>query len=77
MSNKKNIDKTFVITGSFQKYSRKKLEEMIHNTSGKISSSISKNTYALLLGKNPGTKYQKAIDLNIKIVLEKDFSKLL
>ena len=77
LSNKKNIDKTFVITGSFQKYSRKKLEEMIHNTSGKISSSISKNTYALLLGKNPGTKYQKAIDLNIKIVLEKDFSKLL
>ena len=40
-------------------------------------SSLSKTTSMLLVGKNPGSKYQKALDLNIDIVSEKDLSKLL
>ena len=67
----------FVITGTFEKYSRLEIEEKIANKGGKVMSSLSKTTSMLLVGKNPGSKYQKALDLNIDIVSEKDLSKLL
>ena len=44
---------TFVITGSFENYSRKSLEEIILNNGGSVSSSISKTSY-LVLGSKPG-----------------------
>jgi DNA ligase (NAD+) len=44
---------------------------------GNISTSVSKKTHALILGTNPGSKYQKALDLNIKIIEEGGLSKLL
>ena len=68
---------TFVITGTFKKYSRVEIEEKIVRKGGKVVSSISKSTSKLLVGKNPGSKHQKALDLNIDIILEKDLSKLL
>ena len=67
----------FVITGTFNNYSRKELEELIDSNGGKISNSVSKKTSFLLLGDNPGSKIKKAKDLKIKILTEKDFVKLL
>jgi DNA ligase (NAD+) len=67
----------FVITGTFNNYSRKELEELIDSNGGKISNSISKNTTFLLLGDNPGSKHKKAKDLNVKIITEKNFIRLL
>ena len=40
---------------------------------GKVSSSVSKNTDYLLLGENPGSKYDKATKLGVKIIKESDF----
>jgi DNA ligase (NAD+) len=44
---------------------------------GNISTSVSKKTHALILGINPGSKYQRALDLNIKIIEESGLPKLL
>ena len=68
---------TFVVTGIFDNYKRKEIEEGIRLKGGNISTSVSKKTHALILGTNPGSKYQKALDLNIKIIKEDGLSKLL
>ena len=68
---------TFVISGVFENYQRKEIEDGIRSKGGKISSTISKKTYALILGANPGSKYQKALDLNINIIEEGNLPKLL
>ena len=75
--NKKYLNKTFVITGTFDGYSRDEIIEIISNGGGTISNSVSKNTHALILGDKPGSKYKKAKDLNIEIINEKKLSKLL
>ena len=68
---------TFVVTGVFNNYKRKEIEDRIRLKGGNISTSVSKKTYALILGFNPGSKYKKALDLNIKIIEEGGLSKLL
>ena len=68
---------TFVVTGVFDNYERNEIENRIRLKGGNISTSISKKTYALILGTNPGSKYKKALDLNIKIIAEDRLSKLL
>jgi len=68
---------TFVVTGVFNNYKRKEIEDRIRLKGGNISTSVSKKTYALILGINPGSKYKKALDLNIKIIEEGGLSKLL
>ena len=64
--------KTFVITGTLVKYTRDEVEEKIELLGGKTSSSVSKKTYAVIVGENPGSKYTKAQELNIPIWSEKD-----
>ncbi len=71
------IGKSFVITGTFEKYSRKDLENLIISKGGKVSSSVSKNTNYLLLGENPGSKYDKALKLNIEIIEEETIESFL
>ena len=72
----KNIK--FVITGTFINYSRDELKNIIKINGGKISSSVSKTTDFLILGKNFGpSKKSKADNLNIKIISENDFENLL
>ena len=68
---------TFVITGVFNNYKRKDIEDKIRLKGGSISGSISKKTYALIVGTSPGSKYQRALDLNIKVIEESELSKLL
>lgn len=70
-------DLTFVITGSFDNYNRKDLEEEIQNKGGKVSSSVSKNTDYLLVGKKPGSKLQKAKKLDVTIIEEKDMKNII
>ena len=55
----------------------KKLEEIIIFNGGNVLSSISKKTNYLILGDKPGSKYQKAKNLDVEILNEKSFSKLL
>lgn len=74
----KNIldNKTFVITGSFEK-SRKDIEKLIELNGGKISSSVSKNTDYLISGKDAGSKLDKAQKIGIKIISFDEFMKLI
>ncbi len=68
--------KTFVITGTLQKYTREEVEEKIELLGGKASSSVSKKTAALILGENPGSKYDKALKLGVPIWREEDLEEL-
>jgi DNA ligase (NAD+) len=73
----KNIqDKTFVLTGTLQHFTREEMKKKIKELGGKISSSISGNTDYLLVGDKPGSKLEKAKKLGIKIITEDDFEKM-
>ena len=61
-------DKTVVITGSLENFTRKELKDIIENMGGKVSSSVSKNTDYVIVGENPGSKYDKAVELGIEII---------
>ena len=65
-------NKTFVVTGTLTKYTRDEVEEKIELLGGKTSSSVSKKTYAVIVGENPGSKKDKAESLNIPIWSEED-----
>lgn len=69
--------KTFVITGSLVKYTRDEIQNKIEQLGGKASSSVSKKTYAVIVGENPGSKYEKARELGIPIWSEADFEEKL
>jgi len=65
-------DKTFVITGSLS-VPRDNFESLIKSAGGKVSSSVSKNTNYIIVGESPGSKYEKAVKLGIKIISETEF----
>ncbi|HNR65625.1 MAG TPA: helix-hairpin-helix domain-containing protein, partial [Atribacterota bacterium] len=67
----------FVLTGTLEHFTREEARDLIEKLGGRVSSSVSKKTDFLLLGRDPGSKYQKAKDLNIKIIEEDDFKKML
>lgn len=61
-------EKTVVITGTIEGYSRRKLKEIVENMGGKVTGSVSKNTDYVIVGENPGSKYEKALELEIEII---------
>ncbi len=67
----------FVITGTLPGYSRDELKELIQQNGGKVNDSVSKNTSYLLVGEQPGSKLDKAKQLNIKIIDIEEFNKLI
>ena len=70
-------DKIFVITGTLPQLSRKAAKDMIINHGGRVSASVSKKTDFLLCGDNSGSKYNKAQNLNIKIIDESVFREMI
>ena len=67
--------KTFVITGTMENYKRDELKEIVENKGGKTSGSVSKKTDVVLVGKDPGSKYDKAVELGITIWDEEELIK--
>ena len=67
----------FVLTGTLEHFSREEAKGLIEKSGGRVTGSVTKKTDFLLLGRDPGSKYQKAIDLNIKVITEEDFQKML
>ena len=65
-------NKTFVITGTLEKYKRNELKEIIENKGGTVSESVSKKTSIVIVGENPGSKYEKAKELGITIWREEE-----
>ncbi len=71
-------NQTWCITGTFEHFKpREKALEEIKKRGGQITSSISSKTTHLLVGDNPGSKLEKAKRLNIKIITEEEFLKLI
>jgi len=69
--------KTFVLTGTLPTLARDEAGEKIRQAGGKVSSSVSKNTDYVLAGESAGEKYDKAVELGIKIINEKEFLSML
>lgn len=69
--------KTFVITGTLEKMSREEAKEKIKSLGGKVTESVSKQTSYVVVGVDPGSKYDKAMKLGVEILDENLFLQLL
>ena len=69
--------KTFVLTGSLPTLTRDAASALIREAGGNVTSSVSKNTDFLLAGEEAGSKLDKAKELGVKIIFEKEFLDLL
>ncbi|MBX3035824.1 MAG: NAD-dependent DNA ligase LigA [Anaerolineales bacterium] len=67
---------TFVVTGTLPNFSRDDAKEFIESNGGKVTDSVSKKTSYLVLGENPGSKFDKAKSLGVKIIDEAGLKKL-
>ena len=70
-------DKTFVLTGALPSLSREEVKERIELAGGKVTGSVSKKTDYVIAGDDPGSKYDKAIELGITILDEAQLLQLL
>ena len=68
--------KTFVLTGSLEKYSREEASNIIEKFGGKTSSSVSKKTSYLLAGEDAGSKLTKAQSLGVTVISEAEFEEM-
>lgn len=71
------IGKKFVLTGSLEHYSRDEARELVESLDARVISSVSKKVDYVVVGKDPGSKYEKAKNLQVRILNEKEFRKLL
>jgi DNA ligase (NAD+) len=69
--------KTIVVTGMLENFSRPQIEQTIKQFGGKTASSVSKNTDFVLAGAEPGSKLDKATQLGVKVIDEKEFLKMI
>ena len=69
--------KTFVFTGGLANVSREAAGEMVVSHGGKVISSVSKKTSYVVVGADPGSKFDKAKDLGVPILNEAEFQKLI
>lgn len=78
-SNVKKIleGKKIVVTGTLQEFTRKEAKEAITSLGGRVTSSVSKNTDYVVVGDNPGSKYDKAQELGVTILNESEFKELI
>ena len=68
--------KVFVFTGSLKDFSREEAKEIVEKLGGIVSNSVSKNVDYVVVGEKPGSKYEKAKELGLKIINEEEFKKL-
>ncbi|OHB51538.1 MAG: DNA ligase (NAD(+)) LigA [Planctomycetes bacterium GWF2_41_51] len=69
--------KTFVITGTLENFKRDEIAQIIKENGGKVASSVSKKTDYVLTGAEAGSKLEKANQLGVKVISEKDFLKMI
>ena len=76
-SDERFFGKTFVLTGTLEKYTRGEAGNIIEKFGGKTSSSVSKKTDYVLAGDEPGSKLTKAQTLGVKIITEQEFDEMI
>lgn len=69
--------KSFVLTGTLEKYSRNEASDLIKERGGKVIGSVSKKTDFLLAGEAAGSKLEKAQQLGVRVLTEQEFIQLL
>lgn len=69
--------KTFVLTGTLEKFTRKEASDLIEKHGGKTSGSVSKKTDYVLAGEDAGSKLTKAQSLGVEIITEEQFEKMM
>ena len=75
--NENITNKKFVITGTIEGIPREEIKLFIENNGGSVTGSVSKNTDAIIVGTDPGSKYDKALALNIKIINEAEIKQIM
>jgi DNA ligase (NAD+) len=68
--------KTFVLTGTLAKYTRDEAKKMIEDAGGKVTGSVSKTTDYVVAGTDAGSKLDKAKELGVAVIDEKEMEKL-
>jgi DNA ligase (NAD+) len=68
---------TFVFTGTLKSMTRDEAKEKVRELGGKTTDSVSKNVDYVVVGEDPGSKYQKALQLGVKTINEEEFLKLI
>lgn len=69
--------KLFVLTGALSRYTRQQAQELIESLGGRVTSSVSKKTDCVVVGEDPGSKYDKAVSLGVPILREEEFVELI
>ena len=69
--------KVFVFTGALKEFTRSEAKRIVEELGGTVASSVSRNVDYVVVGENPGSKYDKAKKLGIKMINEEEFKKLI
>jgi DNA ligase (NAD+) len=77
IKSQKLAGKSFVFTGALERRSREEAGELVQQHGGKLSGSVSKKTDYVVVGADPGSKYDKAKELGVTILGESEFEKLI
>ena len=77
MKSQKLAGKSFVFTGGLANRSREEAGELVQQHGGKVSGTVSKKTDYVVVGTDPGSKYEKAKELGVEILSEGEFEKLI
>jgi len=77
VQNENYTGKKFVLTGTISFMTRDEIKALIENRGGEVIGSVSKNTDVVIVGDSPGSKYDKALKLNIEIWDEDKFKSLI
>ena len=76
IKSQKFAGKSFVFTGALERRSREEAGELVQQHGGKLSGSVSKKTDYVVVGADPGSKYDKAKELGVTVLTESEFEKL-
>ncbi|MGD9729551.1 MAG: NAD-dependent DNA ligase LigA, partial [Nitrospiraceae bacterium] len=69
--------KIFVFTGSLQQYDREEAKRLVEELGGTVTSSVSKRTSYVVAGSDPGSKFDQAKKLGVRVMSEEEFTDLL
>ncbi len=76
LKSQKFAGKSFVFTGGLANRSREEAGQLVMQHGGKVSGSVSKKTDYVVVGTDPGSKYDKAKELGVPVLTESEFEKL-
>lgn len=68
---------TFVLTGTLEKYKREELTKVLEDKGAKVTNSVTKKTTGVIVGDKPGSKYDKALKLGVKIYKEEEIENII